>query len=94
MPQGLASSPGWFQPILLRVFKGLERVKLFIDDIVYFSENGEKHVCGLRRFLERLTRFNLKLALNKALLGAAEISSSGTRSLQRAWARVLAKSKP
>ena len=42
MPQGLASSPGWFQPILLRVFKGLERVKLFIDDIVYFSENGEK----------------------------------------------------
>ena len=73
MPQGLASSPGWFQPILLRVFKGLERVKLFIDDIVYLSKNGEKHVCDLRRFLERLTRFNLKLALNKALLGAAEI---------------------
>ena len=73
MPQGLASPPGWSQPILLRIFKGLERVKLFIDDNVYFSENGEKYVCDLRRFLERLTRFNLKVTPNKALLGAAEI---------------------
>ena len=73
MLQGLVSSPGWFQPILLRVFKGLERVKRFIDDIVYLCENGEKYVCDLRRCLERLTRFNLELAPNKALLGAAEI---------------------
>ena len=48
-------------------------MKLFIDDIVCFSENGEQHVCYLRRFLERLTRFDLKVAPNKALLGAAEI---------------------
>ena len=73
MPQGLASSPGWFQSIMLRVCEGFERVKLFIDDIVCFSKNGEQHVFDLRRFLERLTRFDLKLAPNKALLGAAEI---------------------
>ena len=30
-------------------------------------------MCDLRRFLQRLTRFDLKLAPNKALLGAAEI---------------------
>ena len=30
-------------------------------------------MCDLRRFLERLTRFNLKLVPNKTLLGAAEI---------------------
>ena len=48
-------------------------MKLFIDDIVCFSKNGEHHVCDLRRFLERLTRFGLKLAPDKALLGAAEI---------------------
>ena len=73
MPQGLASSPSWFQSIMLRVCEGLERVKLFIGDIVCFSKNGEQHVYDLRRFLEWLTRFNLKLAPNKALLGAAEI---------------------
>ena len=48
-------------------------MKLFIDDIVCFSKNGKQHVCDLRRFLERLTKFDLKLAPNKALLGAAEI---------------------
>ena len=48
-------------------------MKLFIDDIVCFSKNGKQHVCDLRRFFERQTRFNLKLAPNKALLGAAEI---------------------
>ena len=37
------------------------------------TKNGEQHVCDLRRFLERLIRINLKLAPNKALLGAAEI---------------------
>ena len=73
MPLGLASSPEWFQSIMLRVCEGLERVKLFIDDIVCFSENGEQHVCDLRRFLERLTKFDLKLAPSKAQLGAAEI---------------------
>ena len=38
MPMGLASRPGWFQSIMLRVCKGLERVRLFIDDIVCFSK--------------------------------------------------------
>ena len=71
--RGLASTPSWVQSIMLRVCEGLERVKLFIDDIVCFSKNGEQHVCDPRRLLERLTRFNLKLASNKALLGAAEI---------------------
>ena len=73
MPQELASSPDWFQSIMLRVCEGLERLKLFIDDIVCFSKNGEQHVCDLRQFLERLTTFNLKLAPNKALLDAVEI---------------------
>ena len=71
--KGLSSSPGWFQSTMLQVCEGLERVKLFIDGIVYFSKNGEQHVCDLRRFLERLMRFDLKLAPNKALLGTAEI---------------------
>ena len=48
-------------------------MKLFIDGIVCISKNGEQHVCDLRRFLERLTRFNLKLAPNNALLSTAEI---------------------
>ena len=68
MSQGLASSPGWFQSIMLGVCGSLERVKLLIDDIVWFSKNGEQHMGDLRRLLKRPTRFNLKLAPNEALL--------------------------
>ena len=71
-PQGFVSSPSWFQSIMLRVCEGLERVKVVIDDIICLSKNGEHHVCDLGRFLERLATFNLKLAPNKALLGAVE----------------------
>ena len=59
-----------------------------------FSKSGEQHVCDLQRFVERLTRFDPKFAPNKALLGTAEIISLDTRSLQRAWALVLTRSKP
>ena len=62
MSQELSSSPGWFQSIVLRVREGLERVKLFIDDIVCSSQDREQHVCSLRRSPERLTRFDLRLA--------------------------------
>ena len=78
MSQGFASSPGWFQSIMLRVREGLERVKLY----------------DLQRFLERLKRFDPKLAPNKGLLGAAEIISLDTKSHQRAWTLILTISKP
>ena len=49
-------------------------MKLFSDGIVRFSKiPGTARVCDLRRFLERLTRFNLKPAPNNVLLGTAEI---------------------
>ena len=54
MPMALASSPGWFQSIMLRVSDGLKRVRLFIDDIVCFSKNGAEHVADLERFLNDL----------------------------------------
>ena len=79
MPMGLASSPGWFQSIMLRVCGGLKRVCSFIDDIVCFSENGAEHVSDLESFFERLTMFDLKLAPKKAYLGVRTIKVLGHR---------------
>ena len=76
---GLASSPGWFQSIMLRVCDGLKRVRLFIDDIVCFSENGAAHVSDLESFFERLTMFDLNLAPKKAYLGVRTIKFLGHR---------------
>ena len=79
MPMGFASSPGWSQSIMLRVCEGLKRVRLFFDDIVCFSKNGEEHVTDLERFFERLTIFNLKLAPKKAYIGVRVIKVLGHR---------------
>ena len=54
-------------------------MKLLIDDIVCFSKNGEQHARDLRRFLQRLKRFNLKLAPNMVLLGASETIFFGNK---------------
>lgn len=51
---------------MLRVWEGLERVHLFIDDTVCPYKNGCEHVNDLRKLVERLTTFNLKLAPNEA----------------------------
>ena len=48
MPMGLASSPGWFQSIMLRVCDGLKRVRLFIDDIVCFRKTEQSMWLTLR----------------------------------------------
>ena len=54
MPMGLASSPGWFQSIMLRVCDGLKRVRLFIDDIVCFRKTEQSMWLTLRDFLNDL----------------------------------------
>ncbi|CAN0450104.1 unnamed protein product, partial [Scytosiphon promiscuus] len=54
MPMGLASSPGWSQSIVLRVCEGLDRIRLFIDDIVCFSKTGREHVEDLPKVVNCL----------------------------------------
>ena len=65
MPEGLASSPGWFWSIILRVCEDLERVKLFIERRTTRARPAT--------VIRTAKQFNLTLAPNKALLGAAEI---------------------
>jgi len=65
VPQGLSTSPGWFQSVMARVCENLERVRLFVDDIIVFSRDGAEHVKDLERFFERMVKFNLKLAPKK-----------------------------
>ena len=44
-PQGLSTSPGWFQSVMTRVCDNLERVRPFVDDIIVFSCDGAEHTC-------------------------------------------------
>ena len=93
MPMGLASSPGWFQFIMLRVCDGLKRVRLFSNDIVYFFKNGAKHVADLERVFERLTIFNLNPAPKKACIGVRVIKFLGHRVTAKGAEKVEAMTK-
>ena len=86
---GLASSPGWFQSIMLRVCEGLERVGLYVQ-VVYFSKNGQEHVSDLR-FFERLTTFDLKLAPKKARLRVKVVIFLGHKATAEGIAPQLGK---
>ena len=77
VPQGLSSSPGWFHSVMARVCDGLERVRLFIDDVIVFSRDGAEHVRDLERFFERMVKFNLKLAPKKTNLGVKVVTFLG-----------------
>ena len=93
MPMGLASSPGWFQSIMLRVCDGLKRVRLFSNDIVYFFKNGAKHVADLERVFERLTIFNLNPAPKKTCIGVRAIKFLGHRVTAKGAEKVEAMTK-
>ena len=54
-----------------------KRVRLFIDDIVCFSENGAEHVRDLESLFERLTMFDMTLAPKKVHLGVHIIKVLG-----------------
>lgn len=73
MPMGLASRLGRLKSIMLRVWDGLQRIRLFIDNIVCFSKEGARHVCDLERYVKRLTTSDLKLAPRKAYFGVRVI---------------------
>ena len=75
MPMGTSGSPGSFQRLMTQVCEGLQRVQLYLDDIVVHSKSGSHHVTNLRGFLAR--QYNLKLAPKKAHIGAPEVQFLG-----------------
>lgn len=59
---GTSGSLGCFQRLVAQVCEGLQRVQLYIDDIVVHSSH---HVEDLEGVLARLTEYNLKLSPKK-----------------------------
>jgi hypothetical protein len=61
LPFGLKNTPAEFQRVMDRVFSGLEFVKYYIDDIIVFSTNTQKHRTHLTEVFARLRLHGLKL---------------------------------
>ena len=75
--QGLTNSPAAFQRLLDHVLTGLDKVHVYIDDVIVCSDNHEEHILLLAKVLERFKKFNLKCKLSKLQLGAGEVNYLG-----------------
>ena len=67
MPQGITNAPSTFQRLMERCMGNLnlKEVLVFIDDLIIFSPTLEEHEQRLKRVLQRLKEYGLKLAPEK-----------------------------
>lgn len=79
MPFGLCNAPSTFQALMDNTFSGKDRVFVlpYLDDIVIFSENLEKHIEQLQYVFLKLKAINLILNKNKCKFGKSELKILG-----------------
>ena len=67
MPFGLKNAPATFQRMMIIVLDGLLGHKCFVylDDIIVIGRDLDEHLRNLEEVLDRLTKFNLKIQLDK-----------------------------
>lgn len=79
MPFGLKNGPAAFQKLITKVLAGLidECVKVYMDDIIIFSESMEDHIRHLHLVLERLRAHNLWVSVEKCRFAVPELEYLG-----------------
>ena len=78
-PQGLNSSPAYFQRLLDHVLRGISRVYVYIDDIVISISSHEENLKQLECIFARLCKHNLKVKPAKCHIGTGSITYLGYR---------------
>ena len=76
-PQGLNSSPAYFQRMLDHVLKNIARVYVYIDDVVISVHSHEENLTKLNEVFSRLRKHNLKIKPSKCNIGAPKITYLG-----------------
>ncbi|GKT35233.1 Retrovirus-related Pol polyprotein from transposon 297, partial [Aduncisulcus paluster] len=79
LPFGLKNAPPFFQECMNRVLTGLIGMVccVYLDDIVVFSDSVPGLLVSLLAVLVRLNQFNLKVNLEKTVIGAKEVEFLG-----------------
>ncbi|KAI5136624.1 hypothetical protein NEAUS06_1915 [Nematocida ausubeli] len=66
MPFGLMNAPAFFQRVMFDKIGDLPFVKVFLDDILVFSQSLEEHMKHLQILLTRLQEHNIQLNYEKS----------------------------
>jgi hypothetical protein len=76
-PFGIKHLPALFQRILESVIQGLTFCRVYIDDIVVFSDSEEEHADHLKIIIDRLTKAGLHLGIAKCHFGVPAVRVLG-----------------
>ena len=74
---GPSPAPAIFQKLVDNLVAGIPGVAPYLDDIVVTGQTKAEHLENMRRVLEVLDNYGLKLQLDKCVLFAAEVSYLG-----------------
>lgn len=67
LPQGLKTSPGFFQRLMCHILAGHlgKDIQIYIDDIIIMSPDIDSHLKSLEKILQKLKEAGLKIKLSK-----------------------------
>ena len=77
LPQGMNSSPSYFQRLLDFVLQGINRVYVYIDGVVVSVKTHEENLEKLNHLFARFRKHNMKAKLSKHQFGTAKITYLG-----------------
>ncbi|XP_070017117.1 uncharacterized protein [Nicotiana sylvestris] len=71
MPFGLKNAGATYMRAMTTIFHDMmhKEIELYIDDVIIKSKTQADHVCDLKKFFERLRRYDLKLNPAKCAFG-------------------------
>ena len=71
MPFKLKNVRATYQRVMVTIFHDMmhNEIKVYVDDMISKSREGESHVANLRKLFERLRKYQLKLIPSKCTFG-------------------------
>jgi hypothetical protein len=94
MPFGLKNALVFFQQVMDQVFKGVDFLKCYINDVLMHSKGFLQHLVHLEELFKKLCEVNMKIHLKKCEFVITSIVYLGHRILPNGimahWAKVIA----
>jgi len=101
MPFGPTNAPPYFQKVMNEIFKDLEYVQVYLDDITVISKDAESHQLHLSEVFNRLNKYGIKIRADKCSFAHKSteylgfiIDKNGSRPTQEYKSKILNVPKP
>ena len=77
MQFGMKNAPATFERMVNKLVQDIDRCKVYIDDVVIYSDNWSDHVRQIKRFFQIMREAKLTINLMKSKFGKVAVKSLG-----------------